>query len=56
MQAILAGLLAQFEFQIPPAGLNIQAVPLKTMNVPMIRGELDKGVQMPLVVKRRSIS
>ncbi|KAF9078764.1 cytochrome P450 [Rhodocollybia butyracea] len=56
MQAILVGLLSQFEFQIPPAGLDIHAVPLKTMNVPMVRGELDKGLQMPLVVKRRSIS
>ncbi|KAJ3985824.1 cytochrome P450 [Lentinula detonsa] len=53
MQAILVCLLTQFEFQLPPGGLDIQTVPLRSMNAPMLRGKLDQGLQMPLVVKRR---
>ncbi|KAJ3873412.1 cytochrome P450 [Lentinula edodes] len=53
MQAILVCLLTQFEFELPPGGLDIQTVPLRSMNAPMLRGKLDQGLQMPLVVKRR---
>ncbi|KAJ3769184.1 cytochrome P450 [Lentinula raphanica] len=53
MQAILVCLLTHFEFQLPPGGLDIQTVPLRSMNAPMLRGKLDQGLQMPLVVKRR---
>ncbi|KAJ3853657.1 cytochrome P450 [Lentinula lateritia] len=53
MQAILVCLLKQFEFELPPGGLDIQTVPLRSMNAPMLRGKLDQGLQMPLVVKRR---
>jgi len=53
LQAILFGLLENFEFAPPPEGLdNIQRVPAGLM-IPMIKNNWHKGVQMPLHVKAR---
>lgn len=49
MQAILTELIETFEFAKPKQGLDIMRVPAGIM-VPMIRGKMHEGVQMPLQV------
>ena len=52
MQAILITLVENFEFSLPPEEHNIEIVrkPLGVMS-PMVKGRLDEGILMPLVVK-----
>ncbi|KAE9410978.1 cytochrome P450 [Gymnopus androsaceus JB14] len=53
LQAILFGLLENFEFSPPPGGLNdIQRVPAGLM-IPMKKNNWQEGVQMPLYIKAR---
>jgi len=49
MQALLAGLLSTYEFSIDPK-LDVYRAQIGTM-VPVIRGQEEKRMQMPLKVK-----
>jgi hypothetical protein len=53
LQSILSGLIEAYEFSLPPGGLDIQEVPAGTTS-PMVRGQMEKGTQMPLRVRRLS--
>jgi hypothetical protein len=50
MQALLTELIENFEFVSP--GLEIQRLPAGLM-VPMVRGKMSEGTQMPLQVSLR---
>ncbi|KAL0951045.1 hypothetical protein HGRIS_007785 [Hohenbuehelia grisea] len=49
MQAVLVELMDNFELRIPEGGLDIQRLPAGMM-IPMIRGKMHEGVQMPLQI------
>jgi hypothetical protein len=49
MHSFLIELIENFEFTLPPGGIDIQRVPAFQM-LPMVRGKLDEGSQMPLCV------
>lgn len=51
MQAILTELIENFEF-ISPSGVEIQRLPAGLM-VPMVKGKMSEGTQMPLRVSLR---
>ncbi|KAF5371679.1 hypothetical protein D9758_003487 [Tetrapyrgos nigripes] len=54
MQALLAGILQEFEFAVPP---SLDLVTCPTMNTaagPMLRDQKDKGIHLPLVVRARA--
>lgn len=48
MQAILVELIEKFEFQ-PVEGVDIMRVPAGAM-IPMVRGKMQEGSQMPLYI------
>ena len=50
MQAILVGLIENFEFSLPPGKVEILRVPIAAMS-PMVKGKLEEGVMMPLTVR-----
>jgi len=50
MQAFLVELVNHFEFEMTEDSSNIKRVPSSVM-VAMVRGQEEKGVQMPLKVK-----
>jgi len=50
MQAFLVELVNHFEFEMTEDSSNIKRVPSFVM-VAMVRGQEEKGVQMPLKVK-----
>ncbi|KAI0089014.1 cytochrome P450, partial [Irpex rosettiformis] len=50
MQAILVGLVENFEFSLPPTPTEILRMPIRVMS-PMVKGRLDEGVMMPLTVR-----
>ena len=50
MQAILVGLIENFEFSLPPEKLEILRMPIGVMS-PMVKGRLEEGVMMPLTVR-----
>ncbi|THU77200.1 cytochrome P450 [Dendrothele bispora CBS 962.96] len=52
IQTIAGSLLETYEFSLPPGGLDVLRVPAGTIS-PMIRGQLEKGIQMPVLVSRR---
>jgi len=52
MQTVLGSLIELYDFSLPPGGLDVLKVPAGTTS-PMINGQLEKGIQMPLMVRRR---
>ncbi len=52
MQAIIVALIENFEFSLPDKEQHIEIVrkPLGVMS-PMVKGRLDEGVLMPLMMK-----
>ena len=50
LQAILVGLIENFEFSLPPEKLEILRMPIGVMS-PMVKGRLEEGVMMPLTVR-----
>ena len=50
MQAILVGMIENFEFSLPPGKVEILRVPIAAMS-PMVKGRLEEGVMMPLTVR-----
>jgi hypothetical protein len=49
MHAFLIELVENFVFTLPPGGIDIQRVPALLM-IPMVRGKMHEGTQMPLCV------
>ena len=50
MQAIIVGLIENFEFSLPPEKVEILRMPIGVMS-PMVKGRLEEGVMMPLTVR-----
>ena len=50
MQAVIVTLIEKFEFSLPPSKKEILRMPVTLMS-PMVKGKLDEGVMMPLVVR-----
>lgn len=53
MQAVVTELIETFEFDIPEGGLDNLCFSVGMM-LPMVRGKLQEGVQMPLAVRPAS--
>ncbi|KAK7024345.1 hypothetical protein VNI00_016388 [Paramarasmius palmivorus] len=51
-QTIVIGILERLKLILPPEGIEIQGV-RSGMNVPMVAGKWDEGMQVPLVLERR---
>ena len=50
MQAVLVALIEKFEFSLPSPKTEILRMPVTLMS-PMVKGKLDEGVMMPLLVR-----
>ena len=50
MQAVLVALIEKFEFSLPSTKTEILRMPVTLMS-PMVKGKLDEGVMMPLLVR-----
>lgn len=50
VQSLLVEMIENFEFSIPPGGLNVKPVPVGVV-VPLLKDEMEKGAQMPLRLK-----
>lgn len=50
MQAVIVALIEKFEFSLPSTKNEILRMPVTLMS-PMVKGKLDEGVMMPLLVR-----
>jgi hypothetical protein len=49
-QALLAGLIETFRFEIPDGGLDVRRVHVSALMIPLLRDDANKIAQMPLKV------
>lgn len=50
MQAVVVALIENFEFSLPEDGTEVLRMPVALMS-PMVKGRLNEGVVMPLMVR-----